>query len=154
MFEFLKRKKKVNNKRDELIDILIKYVDEAKKLGWSNALIRKKLKEKGHKDELIGVLFDIHELKGGMKMKVKPKEVEDEEEEVVEEEETEEEEEEEEEVEDEEITPPKKTKPKEIPKSKLTDEQVQLVLNNLAAKSQELEMRVQGIEAKLYRTGI
>jgi len=138
------KRKKVESQSNELIDILVNYIDKTKRLNWTDEEVKQKFKEKNYPESLIDLAFNIYEVKGGKKMIKKHKEEELDSEDL--EEESEEEDEEREEPE----KPVKKfVKPvkevEETPKEVvLTDEQIKGGFANL-------DSRVTQLEATLYR---
>ena len=157
MFNFLKRKK-VESQSNELIDILVDYIDKAKELNWEDEEIKEKFKEKHYSRELIDLAFNIYEVKGGkMVIKKKHQEAEELDAEDLEEETEEQEEEEEEETELE--KPVKKLVKKvetveETPESILTPEQISAVLTNHEQRLIANETRQTATESRLFRAGI
>lgn len=155
MFNFLKRKKKVESQSNELIDILVNYIDKAKRLNWDDEEIKQKFKEKNYPNELISLVFEIYKTKNPNRYKevnmIKKKKEEDEDLEL----EEEQEEEEQDDSEDTETEEPEKPVKKFVKKSepeveesskeaKLTDEQIKGGFANL-------DSRVTQLEATLYR---
>ena len=158
MFDWLKRKKK-----EDYIDydVLLNYIEKAKLKGYSDEKIKQKFKESGYPNELISILFNIYEMKGGKMVKKKHKKEAEEEQEDEEETEEEPEEDEEEELEDDdeeaepEEKPKKKVKPETKPEiTKLTDEQIQTILTTHEQRLQANELRHQATESRLFRAGI
>jgi hypothetical protein len=77
-WNIFKRKKKEDNGNEEIVDILIDYLDKARKLGWEDKKIKDKFRFKGYSEDLINLVFNIYEVKGGNKM-IKKKKVEEDE---------------------------------------------------------------------------
>jgi hypothetical protein len=130
-----KRKEKVNPDEQKEI-ILTEYINELKRLGFSNKQIKDKFIEKKYPNEFIDYLLKNTK-------EVKPMSEEEYDEDFEEEQEDEEEEEPE-------TTPvkPVKKKEKEVKKAELT---LEGVANAVQVLAQEVEKRLQAIEASLYR---
>ena len=128
-FKFWKKKIKTENK--EFITLLVKYIEEAKKINLTDEEIIRRFREKNYPKDIINLSFMIHnELKGGKMAKKDYDEDED----------MDEPEEEEEEPEE-----PRPKKPKiEIKEKQLTEEQV---FNAVV----DLNNRVTAIEGALFR---
>jgi hypothetical protein len=137
-----KRKEKVNPEQEKEI-ILTEYVNELKRLGFSNQQIKDKFIEKKYPSEFIDYLLKLNA------KEVKPMSEEEYDEDFEEEQEQEDEEEETEPV-------PVKTKvKKEVKEVKESKPKSELTLENVANAIQvlakEVETRLQSIEASLYR---
>jgi stringent starvation protein B len=151
MFNFLKRKKKIESNSDDLIDILVNYIFEAKRLKWEDEEIKDKFREKGYSKELINLVFEIYKVKGGKGKKMvlkKKKEVEEEEDLELEEEN---EEPEEEEAEEEEEERPVKKSPPQIQKKEVEKSEVELTSEQISAVLTNHETRIRELEAFNYR---